>query len=104
MSAGAAERDGEIALAFANVVRDQVNQQLRDAIDKLAGLRKRPDIAHHAGIPARQILELRNVVGIRQEADVEDQVAVGWNAMPVSKAGDVDPETGFVAAAAKLFP
>src|ERR1035441_2873160 len=40
MAAGAAERDSQIALAFADVMRHQVDQQLRDAVDELHGLRK----------------------------------------------------------------
>src|SRR5271167_4584677 len=39
-SSGASERDGQIALAFMNVVRNQIDQQLRDAVDELLGLRK----------------------------------------------------------------
>src|SRR5580698_10289068 len=53
VSAGAAERDREIALAFANVVREQIDQQLRDPLDEFLGLRERPDVARHAGMAAR---------------------------------------------------
>ena len=35
MAAGAAERNGEIALAFLDVVRQQVDQQIGDTLDEL---------------------------------------------------------------------
>ncbi len=102
MSARAAKRDGQVAFALADVVRNQVDQQLRNSIDEFDGLREGPDIARDAGIAAGQVFELGNVIGIRQEADVEDQVAVGRHAMPVAEAGDVDADVGLLGAAAEL--
>src|ERR1039458_5870682 len=43
-ASGATKRNGEVALALANVVRDQVHQQLRYAGYKLLGLREREDV------------------------------------------------------------
>src|SRR5579872_5641200 len=44
LPAGAAERDREIAFSFPNIVRQQVNQQLRNPLDELARLRKRANV------------------------------------------------------------
>src|SRR5208282_6829283 len=44
LSARASEADGQVALALANVVRQQVDQQFRDAVDELLRLWKRPDV------------------------------------------------------------
>ena len=103
MAAGAAEGDGQIALAFADVVRQQIDQQLRDAVDEFDGLRKRPDVARHAGVAAGQLLELRNVVRVGQKADVEDQVAIGGHAVTVAEAGHVDHDLRFFALAHELL-
>ena len=40
LAAGAAKADREIALAFVDVVRQQVNQQIGNAEDEFLGLRK----------------------------------------------------------------
>ena len=40
LSAGSTECDRQIALAFMNVVRQQVNEQVGDARDELPGLRE----------------------------------------------------------------
>src|SRR5512143_2475789 len=60
--AGAAEGNGEVALPFLNVVRQKIDQQVRDALDELLGLRKGPDVASHTGILAGKLLERWNVV------------------------------------------
>src|SRR5260221_13174266 len=65
MPSRAAERNREIALALGDVMRDQVNQEVRDTLDELLGLRKRTDVARHAGMLAAVILERRNVIRIR---------------------------------------
>src|SRR5690349_6598149 len=94
MPAGAAERDGQIALAFLDIVRQQIDQQGGDALDEFLSLGERPDIARYAGILSAEFLKRRNVVGIRQEADVEHQVAVGWKPMAEPKASDVHQNAG----------
>ena len=40
LAAGTAEGDGQVALAFLNVVRQQIDEQLRDALDEFLGLGK----------------------------------------------------------------
>src|SRR5581483_8512914 len=76
LAAGATERDGQVALAFADVVRDQVDEQLRDARNELACLGKRADVFRHPLVPACESSELGDEVRIGQETDVKDQVSV----------------------------
>src|SRR5713226_661345 len=103
MPAGAAEGDGQVTLALTDIVRQQIDQQRRDAVDEFDSLRKGPDISSHAGVAAGEFLELGNVIGVRQEADVEYQVAVGRHAMTVAKAGHVDHDLRFLALANELL-
>src|SRR5947209_9239558 len=76
LSSGAAERNRQIAFAFANVVRQQVNQEIRNAVNEFGGLRKGTDVAGDAGIFAGKRAELGHEVRIGQEADIEDEVGV----------------------------
>ena len=57
MSTRAAKGDGEITLPFLDVMRQKINQQLRDAIQKFLGLRKGTDVASHGGVLASVRLE-----------------------------------------------
>src|SRR5579885_607797 len=50
------------------------------------------------------MLETRNIVRVWQESDVKHQVAIGWNAVPVSKARDVDHDLRSLALSAEPFP
>src|SRR5439155_702827 len=103
MAARAAERDREIALAFTDVVRQQIDQKVGDALDELDGLRERSDIARDFGIAAGKLLERWNVIGIGEEPDIENQVAIGRHAMAVAEAGDIHHDLGFFALAAEFF-
>ena len=64
------------------------------AVDELTGLRERPNVARHAWMTPAQILELGDIVRIRQKTDVENKVAVGGDAMAKAKTVDVDYEFG----------
>jgi len=52
LAACATKGDGQIALAFVDVMRQQVDEQIGDARDELAGLRKRADVLGDARIAA----------------------------------------------------
>src|SRR5689334_25067067 len=103
MSARAAESDRQVTLALADVVRQQVDKQIRNAVDELTRLRERPDVSRHSRMPPCQLLEFRNVVGIRQETDVEDQIAIRRQSVPVPEAGEVNENFGSVALPPKLL-
>src|SRR5215469_7192733 len=104
MAARAAEADSEIALAFVNVVRQKVIQQIRDAGDELAGLRERPDVFRDGRILPRQLFEFRDVIRVRKEPHVEHQVAVGWESVPEAETRDVNEDARFVFVARELLP
>src|ERR1700733_11987272 len=60
LAAGATEADGQVALALANVVGEQLHQQFRDAADEFLCLRKRPDILGDPGMgsfPAAEFID-----------------------------------------------
>src|SRR6185312_16080818 len=84
---GAAERYRQVALALRDIVRQQIDQQLRDTLDELGGLRERTNVAGHARMLAAKVLEGRNVVGIGQKPHVEHQVALGGHSVAVAEAG-----------------
>src|SRR5580698_1651547 len=88
LSAGAADGDRQIALAFGNVMRNQIGEQSFDATEKFASLRKRADVLLDFGIFASVAAQARNKVGIGKEAYIENQVRVRRNAIFVAKADD----------------
>src|SRR5271156_428962 len=91
-AAGTAERYGEIAFAFGNIMRDQIEQQAFDATQEFAGLRERTDVARDAGIFAAEFAQVRHEMGIGQKADVEDQVRIRGNAVAKAEADDRDEQ------------
>src|SRR5260370_31051228 len=86
MSAGGPERYREIAFSFGDIVRQKIDQQIRDARDELQRLRKRPDVARDAGMFTGEMLESRNIIRIRKKAYIEHQIAIGRHAVAVSEA------------------
>src|SRR6202795_115435 len=84
--ARATHRHRQIALAFSNVMRDQIRQQALDSPQKFVRLRKRADIARHARILAAEGAQPRDEVWIRQKAHVENKIRVRGNAVAKSKA------------------
>ena len=87
-TAGAANGDGQIAFAFADVVRDQVGEEAFDAAEKFGGLRKRADVLLDLRIFSSEAAQGRHKVGVGKKADVEDEVGVRGDAVFVTKADD----------------
>lgn len=71
MAAGATKRNRQIRFAFADIVRQEIDEQFRDLTDELRGLRERTDITRHAWMTAGQLLELGYVVGVWEKANIE---------------------------------
>ena len=86
LSAGAAEGDRQIALAFVNVVRQKVDQQVGDAGDELAGLGKRADVFGDPRVAPGQRTEFGHEMRVGQKAHVEDKVGILGNALTESEA------------------
>src|ERR1700687_1701974 len=64
LSAGTSEADGQVALSLANVVRQQVDQQFRDAVNELLRLRERSDVFGDPRMPSRPPTKLRHEMRI----------------------------------------
>ncbi len=86
LAAGAAEGDGQVALAFVNVMRQKIDQQLRNPLDEFAGLREGADVFCDFGIASGERAEFRDEMRVGQEADVEHQVGILGHTVPESKA------------------
>src|SRR5215470_3987219 len=86
LPSGAAETDRQIALSLANVMREEVDEEIRDATDEFLRLRKRPDVLGDTRMPSCQRPELGYKVRIGQEANVEHQVSVVGHSMFESEA------------------
>src|ERR1700722_19445535 len=71
VAARAPERNGEITFALRDVMRQQIDQQVRDARDELRRLWKRPDVARHARILAGEMFERRNVIRVWKDPNLE---------------------------------
>src|SRR5581483_5297832 len=98
-----AEADCQVTLALPDVVRQQIDQQLRDPLDEFAGLGEGADISRDARMASCKFLESRNVVGVRKKANVENQIAIRGEAVPVAEAGDVNEDLRFLALALELL-
>ncbi len=81
LAAGAAKGHRQVALPFLNIVRQQVEHQVRHPFKKLHRLRKAAHILSHLGILARLVAKLRHKVRIGQKANIEDHVRVQRHAV-----------------------
>src|SRR5260370_631475 len=75
-SPGTAERDGQVALSFAYIVRQEIDQQVCNTTHKFRSLRERADVSCYTGVFSGQVLKSRNVVGVGKKPDVKHQVAI----------------------------
>src|SRR5712692_8030126 len=74
LPARTSEADGQIALPFPDIMRQQVHQQIRNPADEFLRLRKRPDVLRNPRMPSSQRPELRHKMRIRKEAHIEYQI------------------------------
>src|SRR6266478_2871965 len=95
-TAGAAEADGQVALPFLYIVRQQIDQEVRDAGDEFLRLGERADEPGDARVAAGQGAELGNEMRVGQEADVKDQIGVFGHTVLETEAdaGDQDVFVG----------
>ena len=82
----ATEGDGQVALAFVNVMGQQVDQQIGDAGNKLLRLREGADIFRDTRVASGERAEFRNKVWIGQKANIEDQIGIFRNTVAESEA------------------
>src|SRR5215472_3540530 len=86
LAAGAAESNGQIAFALVNVMRQEVNKQIRDALDELGSLRKRADVFCDLGMPARERAKFRHEMRVGEKTNIKDQIGIIGNALLESEA------------------
>ena len=103
LAASAAKGYREVALSFFNVVWQQKQQQLRDAIQELCCLGELADVLGHLGMAAGQMPELRHEVRIGQEPDVENQVGFERYTVLIAKTDGRDHQILVRTAALKLL-
>src|SRR3954469_11308274 len=96
LAAGTSERNRKIALPFANVMRQQVDEQIGYALDELARLRERHHVFCDLGVRAVERTQLGNEVRVGQKAHVEDEIGVIRDSLLVAEAhsGDEDALAG----------
>src|SRR5437870_12920634 len=85
---GASNRHGQVTLPLANVMREEIKEQVHEPRDEFLRLREARHEAANGSVPAGLALELRNVVGIGEKAHVENQVCVWRNAEPKPEGDD----------------
>src|SRR5690349_23265271 len=98
LPAGAPEGNRQITLSFMNIVRQEVDKQVGDALDELAALGKRSDITRNPRIAASQRSKLRHEVWVRKKAYVKNQVRILRHpvAEPEADTGDHQVFTGLL--------
>src|ERR1039458_5014247 len=102
LAAGASEGQREIALALVDVVRQQEEQHVRYAVEKLPRLRKAHDVVLDLRVFAGQVPKLRHEVRVGKEPHIEDQIRVQRHAILVSETNRRDQQILAVALANKL--
>src|SRR5690348_9871196 len=81
LAAGAAERDRQIALAFADIVRHEIDEQFGNSINELFSLRELTNVGSDFGVLACQRTELRHEVRVRQKTNIEYQIGIAGHAV-----------------------
>ncbi len=103
LAAGAAEADGEIALALLDVVRQEIGEHLGDARKEFLSLRKAADVPGDARMLAGEGFEFRDVIWIREKTNIEDEVGILLDSVAEAEAGDVNADAGFAAGNRELL-
>src|SRR5262249_1419574 len=84
-AARATQGNRQVTLPFADVVRDQIGEQIFDAAQELAGLRKRANVARDLGIFSAERSQPGHEMRIGQKAHVEYEIGVGRNPITESE-------------------
>src|SRR5262252_3383132 len=82
------EPDGQIALALAYVVWNQVDQKGGNAVDKLLRLRKRANVLRHLRMPSRIGPERWDEMRIGQETHIKEKIGIVGHSGLVPEADD----------------
>ena len=98
LAAGAADRDGHIALALTAVSGRDELEQLGVAVEELLGAGLVEDVRRHLLVQAGVRAQLRDPVRVGQEPHVHDQVGVDRQAVLEAEGHDGGPQLGLLLA------
>ena len=90
--AGAADGDGEAELALLHIERQQEGHKVFKLFHELLRLRAAEDELRDGVVEAGLVAQLRDVIGVREKADVEDEVRFDRDAVFVTEGHDVHDE------------
>src|SRR5215470_18727018 len=85
LSPRTAKSNGQIALSFPDVMRNQIGKQAFDAAQKLAGLRKRANVLADFGVGAVVRTQARNEMWIGKKAHVKDEIRIRRNTVAIAE-------------------
>src|SRR5579863_7143845 len=85
LASGAAEGDGQIAFALVDVMRKQVNEQIRNSGDKFLRLRERTNVFRNTRMTSRKRTKFRDKMRVGQKANVEDKIRILRDALTKSE-------------------
>src|SRR5579859_7536374 len=80
------KRNGQIAFALSDVMRNEIGQKGLDAAKEFTRLRKRPDVACHFRVLPRKLTQSRNKVRVGQKTHIENQVGIGRQSIAIAEA------------------
>ena len=88
LPARAANGNGQIAFPLVDVMRQQINQQVGDALQKFLGLRKRPNVLGDlpGSRPVRETELRHEMQDWEGSVHIEHQIGILGHAMPEAKA------------------
>src|SRR6266700_330744 len=90
LSTRTTKADGQVALPLPHVMREQVDQQSGDAVNKLLRLRKRADVLGHLRMASGIRTKRGNEMRIGQKTHVEEQVGIVGHSRLVTKTHNGD--------------
>src|ERR1700691_5602836 len=76
LPAGAAEADSEIALSLLDIVRQKVQHEVGDSVQKFLSLREATHKGCDAGIKASLLTKLGHEVRIGKKTHIEDHIRI----------------------------
>src|SRR5690242_5415694 len=86
LASGTAKCNGQVTLSLTHIMREQVNQQLRNAMNEFLRLRKGADVLGYARVSPGKWPELRDKMRVGKKANVKDEVGIFRHTGFVAKA------------------
>lgn len=106
-SASAPQRDRQITLPFANVVRNQKAKKALDLAQELTRLRKRTDVTRNAPVLSAERTQTWNEMRIGKKTHIKNEIRIRGNSIAEAEANDGNKQralTGFLKAIDNELP